>query len=122
MLEKLPDVMGEAMCDIRAGLASTTFHALDLRQGMGAITLSSLAFADHAPIPEKYTADGSGLSPPLHWGGVPAMATEVVLIVEDADSPTPQPLVHAIVYGLPTYDENDGALAEGVLSAVDGDQ
>jgi len=122
MLEKLPDAVGEALGDIRAGLANTTFNAIDLRQGMGAITLSSLAFADHAPIPEKYTADGSGRSPPLHWSGVPSAATEIALIVEDADSPTPQPLVHAIVHTLPTYDENDGALAEGVLSAVDGDQ
>ena len=42
----------------------------------------------------------------------------MVLIVEDADSPTPQPLVHAIAHSLPTGDEDDGALAEGTLSAV----
>lgn len=119
MLEKLPDVMGEALGDIRAGLENATFSAIDLRQGIGQIVVSSLAFADHAPIPEKYTADGSGLSPPLHWSGVPSTATEVALIVEDADSPTPQPLVHAIVHTLLTYGENDGALAEGVLNAVD---
>jgi phosphatidylethanolamine-binding protein (PEBP) family uncharacterized protein len=122
MLEKLPEAMGEALGDLRAGLANTTFSTLDLRQGMGQIVLSSLAFADHAPLPEKYTADGSGLSPPLHWSGVPSAATEVALIVEDADSPTPQPLVHAIVHSLATYDETDGALAEGALSAVDGGQ
>lgn len=118
MLEKLPDAIGEALGDIRAGLANTMFNDVGLRQGMGMIVLSSLAFADHAPMPDKYTADGSGLSPPLHWSGVPASATEVVLIVEDADSPTPQPLVHAIAHSLPTGDEDDGALAEGTLSAV----
>ena len=116
MLEKLPDAIGEALGDIRAGLANTMFNDVGLRQGMGMIVLSSLAFADHAPMPDKYTADGSGLSPPLHWSGVPASATEVVLIVEDADSPTPQPLVHAIAHSLPTGDEDDGALAEGTLS------
>lgn len=110
--------MGEALVAIRAGLENATFSAIDLRQGIGRIVVSSLAFADHAPIPEKYTADGSGLSPPLHWRGVPSTATEIALIVEDADSPTPHPWVHAIVHTLPTYGENDGALAEGVLNAV----
>ncbi len=118
MLEKLPDAMGEALSDMRAGLAKTMFHGVDLRQGMGTIVVSSLAFADHAPMPDKYTADGMGLSPPLHWSGLPAAAIEVALIVEDADSPTPQPLVHAIAHSLPTGDEDDGALAEGTLSAV----
>jgi hypothetical protein len=118
MLEKLPDAVGHALEDVRAGLAQTLYHGVDLRQGMASITLGSLAFADHAPIPEKYTADGPGLSPPLHWSGVPAQAIEVVLVVEDADSPTPQPLVHAIAHALPAREAGDGALAEGALSAV----
>ena len=118
MLENLPDAVGEALGDIRAGLLQTMFHSVDLRQGMGSMCLASLAFADHAPIPDKYTADGVGLSPPLHWSGVPAATTEVALVVEDADSPTPQPLVHAIAHNLPTNDADDGALAEGTLSAV----
>lgn len=118
MLEKLPAQLGEALSELRAGLDHTLAHAVDLRQGMAALTVTSLAFADHAPIPERYTADGSGLSPPLQWRGVPAAASEVVLAVEDADSPTPQPFVHAIAHALPAGD--DGALAEGALSAVDG--
>ncbi len=101
MLENLPDAIGEALESVRAGLTHTIFHSVDLQQGMGAMVLASLAFADHAPIPTRYTADGDGLSPPLHWHGVPPSATEVVLIVEDADSPTPQPFVHAVVHGLP---------------------
>lgn len=115
MLEKLPETLGEALVDVRAGLAQTLMQGVDLRQGMAAISLASLAFADHAPIPQRYTADGPGMSPPLHWHGVPDAATEVVLIVEDGDSPTPQPLVHAIAHALPA---GDGALAEGSLSAV----
>jgi phosphatidylethanolamine-binding protein (PEBP) family uncharacterized protein len=122
MLEKLPDAMGQALGDIRAGLANTMVQTVDLRQGMGRVVLSSLAFADHAPIPQRYTADGAGLSPPLHWSGIPPAATEVALIVEDADSPTPQPLVHAIAHSLPTGDDDDGALGEGALSAMGDDQ
>jgi phosphatidylethanolamine-binding protein (PEBP) family uncharacterized protein len=117
MLEKLPEALGEALEAVRAGLTQTLFHAVDLRQGMAALSLGSLAFVDHGPLPEKYTADGPGLSPPLHWSGVPAGAHEVVLIVEDADSPTPMPLVHAIAHELPA--DEDGALAEGALGAPD---
>ena len=116
MLEKLPDVLGHALRGQRAGLDKIAFQAVDLRGGMAAITVGSLAFADHAPIPEKYTADGAGVSPPLHWSGVPTQATTLVLIVEDADAPTPQPLVHAIVVDLPAA---DGALAEGALPSKD---
>jgi Raf kinase inhibitor-like YbhB/YbcL family protein len=118
MLEKLPDVLGHALRGQRAGLENTAFRLIDLRQGMGAVEVKSLAFADHAPIPARYTADGEGLSPPLQWIGVPAAASSVVLMVEDADAPTPQPLVHAIVVGLGA---GDGALAEGALESPDHD-
>ena len=118
MLENLPDAIGHALFDQRAGLDKTAFRAVDLRQGMAAITVSSLAFADHAPIPERYTADGAGISPPLQWTGVPASAASLLLIVEDADAPTPQPLVHAIVVEL---EASDGSLPEGALPSKDND-
>lgn len=120
MLEKLPDAIGEALDEVRAGLDQTVFHAVDLRQGMAALKLTSLAFVDHAPLPEKYTADGAGVSPPLAWTGLPAQTSEVLLIVEDADSPTPQPLVHAIAV-LPTEHASDGAVGEAAMSAVGDD-
>ena len=113
MLENLPDAIGHALRDQRAGLDKTAFRRVPLRAGTAAITLGSLAFIDHGAIPALYTADGDGLSPPLHWSGVPAAATSLALIVEDADSPTPQPLVHAIAVGLPP---GDGALAQGALN------
>ena len=119
MLEKLPDVIGHALHGVRAGLDAIVFNTLGLREGMAAITLSSLAFADHAPLPARYTADapeGEGLSPPLQWTGVPAGAGQLVLLVEDADAPTPQPLVHAIAVRL---EPADGALPEGAHSDDD---
>lgn len=114
MLEKLPDMIGHALRDRRAGLDQVVFNNAGLRSGMGALQVGSLAFADHAPIPARYTADGEGVSPPLHWSGVPANAASLVLIVEDADAPTPHPLVHAIAVDLPAA---DGSLPEG---AIDG--
>lgn len=117
MLEKLPDAIGHALRDVRAGLEKTVFNQSGLRTGLAAISVSSLAFADHAPIPVRYTADGFGVSPPLQWHGVPAGTSSVVLIVEDADAPTPRPLVHAIVVDLPA--DESGALAEGAMSSTD---
>ena len=112
MLEKLPDVLGHALRGQRAGLDKIAFQAVDLRAGMASLAVASLAFVDHAPIPARYTADGAGVSPPLQWTGVPSEAAAIVLIVEDADAPMPQPLVHAIVVDL---EGADGALAEGAL-------
>jgi phosphatidylethanolamine-binding protein (PEBP) family uncharacterized protein len=54
----------------------------------------------------------------LQWSGVPAGAASVLLIVEDADSPTPQPLVHAIVIDLPP---EDGSMASGAMQSPDHD-
>lgn len=116
MLEKLPDAVGHALRNRRAGLDKIAFNLIDLRAGTARITVSSLAFHDHGRIPALYTADGTGTSPPLAWTGVPAGAESLILIVEDADAPTPHPLVHAIAAELaPT----DGALVEGALDDAD---
>ena len=116
MLEKLPDVIGHALHDVRAGLDAIVFNTLGLRGGMAAIQVKSLAFADHAPLPERYTADGIGRSPPVDWLQVPAEAVALLLLVEDADSPTPHPLLHAVVVDLPA---GDGGLPEGALPSTD---
>jgi len=116
MLEKLPEAVGHALREQRAGLDKLAFEQIGLRGGMGTIEVRSLAFVDHAPIPASYTADGVGSSPPLQWTGAPGAATQLVLLVEDADAPTPQPFVHAIAVGL---EPADGALPEGALSEDD---
>lgn len=113
MLEKLPDVVGAALRGQRAGLDQTAFVRVRLPVGQGALQVASLAFMDHAPLPPRFTADGEGLSPPLQWSGVPANAASLLLLVEDADSPTPHPLVHAIAYDIPAQ---ESYLAEGALN------
>ena len=120
MFENLPGAIGHALRNTRAGLDHIVFNGIDLRAGMSALTVTSLAFADHGPLPVPYTADGEGLSPPLQWQGVPPGAGSLLLIVEDADAPTPRPLVHAIAVDLPA---EDGSLPEGALnrSADDDD-
>lgn len=112
MLEKLPQTLGHVLREQRAGLDKLLFNRCGLRAGHGQLQLASLAMADHAPMPPRYTADGEGVSPPLQWLGVPPGAGQLVLVVEDADAPTPEPLVHAIVVDLPPQ---DGNLPEGAI-------
>ena len=114
MLEKLPQALGHALRNQRAGLDQIAFNLVSVGGGTAAIQVRSLAFADHAPIPALYTADGAGISPPVEWTGVPPATASVLLIVEDADAPTPHPLVHAIVVDLPPQ---DGALPEDALKS-----
>lgn len=118
MLENLPEGVGHALRNQRAGLEKIAFNLLEPGPGTASITVTSTAFLDHAPIPAMYTADGEGLSPPLQWQGVPAEAASLVLIVEDIDAPTPKPLVHAIAVDLPVA---DGALDMGALKSPDHD-
>ena len=111
MLEKIPSVVGEALSGLKAGLEKTAYHA-SFADVPATVALTSPAFADGADIPARFTADGEGLSPPLAWSNLPTGTAAVVLLVEDAGSPTPQPLVHLIAWDVPV---DPAALGEGAL-------
>lgn len=49
--------------------------------------ISTHAFSERRPIPERFTADGKNISPPLVISGVPKEAKSLVLIVDDPDAP-----------------------------------
>jgi len=51
--------------------------------------VSSSAFSEGQPIPEKYSCDGRNLSPPLKWNGAP-----IVIIADDPDAPVRN--IHAL--------------------------
>jgi Raf kinase inhibitor-like YbhB/YbcL family protein len=104
--------LGRRFEGVRAGADELAITNTELTGVNASIEVSSPAFGYNEPIPAEYTADGAGLSPPLEWRGVPPNAEAVVLLVEDADSPTPDPFVHAIVWDLPGVDASlpDGAL------------
>jgi Raf kinase inhibitor-like YbhB/YbcL family protein len=114
MLEKLPDSIGEALRRQRAGLAHIVFYQLSNPFDLLPLIVRSSAFGAETPIPVKYTADGSGLSPPLEWSNAPSETHSIVVIVEDADSPTPRPLVHAIIANLEAEDTH---IPEGALNS-----
>jgi Raf kinase inhibitor-like YbhB/YbcL family protein len=73
------------------------------------LQVTSTAFDDSQPIPEKYTAQGDNVSPPLQWSGAPQQARSFALICEDPDAPSGT-FTHWVVYNLPptttSLDEN----------------
>ena len=115
MLETLPAGLGRAFSGLRAGLEKLVVNHEALADVPTSITVTSLAFADGDPMPALHTEDGEKPSPPLQWSGVPEGAKMVALLIEDADSPTPYPLVHAIVWEL---EGADGCLDEGAMPLV----
>jgi Raf kinase inhibitor-like YbhB/YbcL family protein len=79
------------------------------------LSLTSSQFSDGGEIPKRYTCEGSDLSPPLAWSGVPEGTKSLVLMVEDPDAPDPKApkmtWVHWVLYNLPSAAD---ALPEGV--------
>lgn len=113
MLEHVPGWLGAMLRNVRAGHSKLAI----VQDGVASnavprIDLSSPAFADGARLPERFTADGAGVSPPLVWGDVPEGTTSLALLVEDPDAPTPNPLVHALVWNLPP---DERRLPEGAI-------
>ena len=116
MLEKLPESVGHALVNQRAGMENVVYNQLQALRQVARLQVVSSAFIFNAQLPVRFTADGEGVSPPLTWSDVPAGASDLVLLVEDADSPTPHPLVHAIVVGL---EAASGGIQEGALDSPD---
>jgi phosphatidylethanolamine-binding protein (PEBP) family uncharacterized protein len=78
-------------------------------------TLSSPAFADGAEIPAKYCGwlIGENVSPALTWSTLPSGTVDLVLFVEDLNSPGAEPRVHGLAEFVPA----EGGLPEGTLVA-----
>jgi Raf kinase inhibitor-like YbhB/YbcL family protein len=52
------------------------------------LMLASPAIPAGGEIPAEYTCDGTDISPPLSWSGVPQGTQSLVLVVEDPDAPS----------------------------------
>jgi Raf kinase inhibitor-like YbhB/YbcL family protein len=107
--------VGRALRGVRAGMHGLASQRAWLRGVPECITVASPTMPHGTDVPERYTADGAGLSPPLCWDGVPEGAGSLVLLVEDPDIPFPVPLVHALVYNIPA---TATGLAEGAIPPV----
>jgi Raf kinase inhibitor-like YbhB/YbcL family protein len=65
--------------------------------GAARLDVSSPAFAPGGTIPERFSCNGAGDRPVLRFGGVPAQAKELALLVIDPDAGG---FVHWTVYGM----------------------
>ena len=64
------------------------------------LQLSSTAFVEGQPIPQKHSCQGKDTSPPLKWSGAPAHTRSLALIADDPDAPVGT-WVHWVLYDLP---------------------
>jgi len=88
-----------AGCSAEGKLASNS----ELSGGLWTVAVSSSAFKHGEAIPEKYTADGLNISPPLKWSKGPSGLKQWALIVQDADAKMTggYPATHWAVYQIP---------------------
>jgi Raf kinase inhibitor-like YbhB/YbcL family protein len=123
MLEHVPGWLGALLRNVRAGHAKLTIVQPDLGVGDASLDLASPAFANGARLPERFTEDGAGVSPPLVWGNPPEGTAGFALIVEDPDAPAIQPLAHAVVWHIPADVRRipEGAIAKDGAGGADGD-
>ncbi|HEY1551835.1 MAG TPA: YbhB/YbcL family Raf kinase inhibitor-like protein [Kofleriaceae bacterium] len=112
MLEKIPAFVGRGLDRVRSGFDRIVALRAGIATAPTSIIVTSPAFHEGEAIPARYTADGAGVSPPIAWHDVPASARSIAIVIEDADSPSPMPLVHGIVVRLAP---SNGKLVEGAL-------
>ena len=97
----LERLIGRKLRGMRPGMRSLASHQTPLSWLPDVIRVESRSFTAGETIPARYSRDGEGLSPELHWSGAPAETAAYALLVEDADPPMPRPFVHAIVIDIP---------------------
>jgi Raf kinase inhibitor-like YbhB/YbcL family protein len=64
------------------------------------IKVKSTAFEEGGMIPKRYACDGTDISPPLAWNGVPEATKSIALICDDRDAPRGT-WVHWVLFNLP---------------------
>ena len=100
-MRKSPEALATPCAASRAGYEKIIAEDNAFAQVLDTIRLESPAFSDGGDIPDRFTADGERISPPLTWRGVPDDAVSMVLVVEDPDAPSAEPLVHLLAWDLP---------------------
>lgn len=75
------------------------------------MVITSMAFADGEPIPQRYGCDGQDISPELRWSGAPEGTMSLALICDDPDAPGGT-FTHWVVYNIPGG--GSGTLTEGL--------
>jgi Raf kinase inhibitor-like YbhB/YbcL family protein len=72
-----------------------------MKFNLGTLSVTSSAFEPGGRLPDTYSANGAGVSPPLAWSGVPDGTTSFALVVHDFDAPLITGFTHWVLYGIP---------------------
>ena len=68
----------------------------------GKLMVMSPAFASGGELEDKYTQNGSNMSPPLAWSKGPPGTRSYVLLTEDSSVNRHDPVFHWVMYNIPT--------------------
>jgi Raf kinase inhibitor-like YbhB/YbcL family protein len=106
---------------LAGGLAIASLRAAPAAPPPAPFTLTSPAFADNAPLANKYAGDrkdnpncvGQSISPPLNWTNPPAGTNSFALLLIDPDGRGGLGVAHMVTYGIPAAVTG---FAEGELS------
>lgn len=81
----------------------------------GSFQITSTAFVQGGQIPQKYTADGEDISPPLSWTSAPQNTVSFTITCEDSDASGSGggAFFHWILFDIPA---NVTQLAEGITN------
>jgi len=90
---------GKALSSVHAGDEKLAAARL-LNEATPRLTVTSPSFKDQETLPQRFTADGAGEAPELHWTAPPDTARSFVLLCEDPDAPKTEPFVHWLVYDI----------------------
>ena len=63
--------------------------------------LTSSAFRQGEPIPDRFTCEGGDTSPEFAWEGAPQETQSFVLILHDPDAPRANGFTHWVAYNIP---------------------
>ena len=115
-------ILGTLLKNKRAGEAQLAWN-LPAMVGPEVLGFHSSDFEHESLIPEAHVgkrAGGENRSPALAWSGTPVSTAQLLLVVQDIDSPTRTPFVHCVallepdLVTLPTGALNAGSPAQGV--------
>jgi phosphatidylethanolamine-binding protein (PEBP) family uncharacterized protein len=102
-----------------AKTSSTPSQTSKALAALGKITLTSSAFKAGGPIPTRYTCDGTDVSPPLEWHGVPRGTAELFLLAVDLSGSSSDAIQWAVA-GIPPSASglSAGSLPAGAVAGL----
>jgi phosphatidylethanolamine-binding protein (PEBP) family uncharacterized protein len=112
-VEALLVPLGRAWRNRRPDETSSIVYSPELATGNHFLVTSS-SFDEGQEIPAKFCGPliGDNVSPALAWSTLPAATKDLLMVMEDIDTPTPEPGIHTIAVFAPI----DGGLAEGAMA------